>query len=312
MRIVNNFIEDSCTTSDDYNLIHCSTFNTRTTLSRIQADLRLMVELGTAVGTVWRCLDGFHHAAFRRRHLWDLAQFYSLNTIQYLSYVDDSDVRACIQSNYDSYQQLVLPVSNQLPTAVIIADCNDANVIVNTTDGDDGHRITGLIDFSDAVDTWSCNEIAITMAYGLLSSYGRQHRYKALAGILVGYSRIRRLDDLELQCLPILIVIRLSMSVMIGAYSLSKDPDNEYLKLHSVPAREAIQFMCASDIDTHTRFFQQIQDRLSSAPAGAVETDADADVVIANVDDDDNNKMLYDDTIYDALINQIYRTVLPS
>lgn len=261
-----------------------------------------MVELGTAVGIVWRCLNGFNHDAFRRRHLWDLAQFHSLNTIQYLSYVDDFDVRACIQRNYESYQQLVLPVSNLLPTAVIMADCNDANVIVVTdTDKVEANvrvcplRITGLIDFSDAVDTWSCNEIAITMAYGLLSSYGRQHRYKALAGILVGYSRIRRLDDLELQCLPILIVIRLSMSVMIGAYSLSKDPDNEYLKLHSLPAREAIQFMCAFDIDTHTRFFQQIQNRLS-APA-IVEADA-----VATNDDE----MLYDDSIYDALINQIY------
>jgi len=270
-------------------------------LSRVQADLRLMVELGTAVGIVWRCLNGFNHDAFRSRHLWDLAQFHSLNTIQYLSYVDDSDVRACIQRNYESYQQLVLPVSNLLPTAVIMADCNDANVIVATdtyqVEAVGPLRITGLIDFSDAVDTWSCNEIAITMAYGLLSSYGRQHRYKALAGILVGYSRIRRLDDLELQCLPILIVIRLSMSVMIGAYSLSKDPSNEYLKLHSVPAREAIQFMCAFDIDAHTRFFQQIQNRLS-APATVV---ADATI---------DDEMLYDDSIYNALVNQIYGTVL--
>ena len=290
------------TTSANYSLTHCFPFNARTTLSRVQADLRLMVELGSAVGTVWRCLDGFHHDAFRRRHLWDLAQFHSLNTIQYLTYVDDPNVRACIQRNYESYQQMVLPVSNLLPTAVIMADCNDANVIVTAvTDAKAiGQRITGLIDFSDAVDTWSCNEIAITMAYGLLSSYGRQHRYKALAGILVGYSRIRRLDDLELKCLPVLIVIRLSMSVMIGAYSLSKDPDNEYLKLHSVPAREAIQFMCASDIDAHSRFFQQIQDTLSAPPA--VE-----DVSVADVTVDD--EMLYDDSIYDALINQVYGTV---
>jgi hypothetical protein len=85
--------------------------------------------------------------------------------------------------------------------------------------------------------------------------------------------------------------------VMIGAYSLSKDPSNEYLKLHSVPAREAIQFMCAFDIDAHTRFFQQIQNRLS-APA-TVEADATID-----------DEMLYDDSIYNALVNQIYGTVL--
>ena len=126
------------------------------------------------------------------------------------------------------------------------------------------------------------------MAYGLITSYGRQHRYEALAGILVGYSRIRRLNELELRCLPILIVIRLSMSVMIGAYSLSKDPDNEYLKLHSVPARQAIQFMCAIDHHTHSHFFQLIQDRLSSTIS--LETDSE----------------IYDKSIYSTIINQVY------
>jgi hypothetical protein len=47
----------------------------------------------------------------------------------------------------------------------------------------------------------------------------------------------------ELPHLHTLICVRLCISIMIGAYSISKDPTNEYLKLHAHPAKEALRKM---------------------------------------------------------------------
>ena len=37
-----------------------------------------------------------------------------------------------------------------------------------------------------------------------------------------------------------LVACRLSTSVTLGAFSISKDPTNEYLKLHAKPGREKL------------------------------------------------------------------------
>jgi Ser/Thr protein kinase RdoA (MazF antagonist) len=147
-----------------------------TTLSRVKPDLPLMVQLGGGIGEVWRALDGFTHPSFKRQHLWDVRQLALSRPL--LSYVDCPQVRACIEAVHVQFSQ-VLAVSEQLPWSVIMADCNDANVIVtDAADAEAVVRVEGLIDFSDAVYTWSVNEVAIAMAYALLTSYGKEQPYK--------------------------------------------------------------------------------------------------------------------------------------
>lgn len=46
--------------------------------------------------------------------------------------------------------------------------------------------------------------------------------------------------EAELQHLHTLVAARLATSVTLGIYALSKDPSNEYLKLHAVPGRRAL------------------------------------------------------------------------
>jgi hypothetical protein len=47
-----------------------------------------------------------------------------------------------------------------------------------------------------------------------------------------------------------LIAVRLSTSIAIGAYSISKEPNNEYLKLHSQPAKEALKMLFSYPTDS--------------------------------------------------------------
>ena len=53
--------------------------------------------------------------------------------------------------------------------------------------------------------------------------------------------------------------VRLSTSVMVGAYSISKEPENEYLKLHAIPARSCLRQWSSIPWSTHAEFFTSLQ-----------------------------------------------------
>lgn len=241
-----------------------------------------MVQLGRGIGDVTVALSGFDHPAFHRFHLWDLTQMDT--SMPLIDYVDNPAVRDCIRLIHHAFKTHVEPVSGDLPRAVIMADCNDANVIVTESEP---CQVTGLIDFSDAVNTWRVNEIAIAMAYSLLTSYGKAQRYHALGGLLAGYVSMQALTGAEIAVLPVLIQVRLSISVMVGACAISKEPENEYLKLHAVPGRDAIQFMCSQPNEKHSTYFQAVQDLFSGETGSALDK-------------------LLDESVYTELINRIY------
>eukprot|EP01034_Spumella_vulgaris_P021428 gene21428-27458_t len=211
-----------------------------------------LTEVGTALSAIYASLDSFDHPALHRTHLWDLAQFSV--SIGLAQHVDDDAVRSAISSVYNEYQEEVLPTASALPCSVIMGDCNDANIIMRAG------SVAGLIDFSDAVHTWSVNEVAIAMAYALITSFGQLQPYLALAALLFGYVQNRRLSEEELRVLPVLIATRLSISISVGAYSISKEPENEYLKLHALPARKALLLLRSTESRKHEDFFREVQD----------------------------------------------------
>jgi hypothetical protein len=198
----------------------------------------MLSELGCVLACMKCSLMQFDEPCFHRDHLWDLRCFHQ--SLPLISCVDDEDVRSSILLTQDAYNQLVLPNSDKLPKSVIMGDANDANIIVNAENG----KIAGLIDFSDAVYTWSVNELAICMAYMLLTPLGQKEPLVTVKLVLSGYLQKSTITPLELEALPILIAVRLSISIMVGAYSIAREPNNEYLRLHAMPARTMLNCWC--------------------------------------------------------------------
>jgi hypothetical protein len=195
----------------------------------------MLNELGCVLARMKCSLVEFDEPCFHRDHLWDLRCFHQ--SLPLISCVDDENVRNSILITQDAYNQFVLPNSDNLPKSVIMGDANDANIIVDA-------EIAGLIDFSDAVYTWSVNELAICMAYMLLTPLGQKQPLVAVKSVLSGYLQKSTISPLELEVLPILIAVRLSISIMVGAYSIAREPENEYLRLHAMPARTMLNCWC--------------------------------------------------------------------
>ena len=84
----------------------------------------------------------------------------------------------------------------------------------------------------------------------MCTSVGQKQPLLSVSCLLAGYcsgakGRIATengapISNLEIMHLYTLIAARLATSVTLGIYALSKDPTNEYLKLHAVPGRQAL------------------------------------------------------------------------
>ncbi|MCK4765077.1 MAG: aminotransferase class III-fold pyridoxal phosphate-dependent enzyme [Candidatus Aminicenantes bacterium] len=106
-------------------------------------------------------------------------------------------------------------------------------------------KVSGIIDFGDMLYTYTVCEPAIAAAYAIL---GQEDVIETAAHVIGGYFKAFPLTDRELEILLYLISARLCISVTMGAFRLQTlEPDNEYLKASSVPAREALEKLMYAD-----------------------------------------------------------------
>ena len=271
------FVEN-CTLSDSsvgkvavrlFNWIHGNLLAGGKVNSVIHADV------GCALGNIYKALQTFDASCFHRIHMWDLAQFHH-SYFSLLKYIDDKGLQTIITEVYEHYREHVAPLAiASFGHSVIMADCNDANIIVSAADP---NFICGLIDFSDAIYTWSVNEVAIAMAYGLLSPFGMQHPLLSMGSLLFGYLLARGVDsvlsDAEIHSILPLMCTRLSISILVGSYSIQQEPENEYLNVHARPARSALRFLWSLDRPLVAQFLLAIRGLVGDPAVGTGCTEA--------------------------------------
>jgi Ser/Thr protein kinase RdoA (MazF antagonist) len=100
----------------------------------------------------------------------------------FTQFIEEEDVRCLLYEVFKRFSKDVIPNAHLFHKSVIMGDCNDANVILNSN-----NDVEGIIDFGDAVYTWSINEIAIAMAYVLLTENGRLHPLECLSCLFGGF-----------------------------------------------------------------------------------------------------------------------------
>src|ERR1700752_1904135 len=120
----------------------------------------LLRDLGRAVATIDRTLQGFDHPALRRRFHWDLA-IAPATIAERLPLVTDPGARAWIAAALAVHRDHVEPRLSALRRGAIHGDANDYNVLVDAR----FERITGIVDFGDMVESHVVNDLAIAMAY---------------------------------------------------------------------------------------------------------------------------------------------------
>lgn len=203
-------------------------------LSTVEVSSEKLVCVGRYLGRMMETLRGFDHPGARRVHLWDQK---NTNLIRpYIETIDEEDVKKIVYEVVDDFEATVLPIQDtSLRQGIIQGDYNDANIIMG--DGDD---VSGIIDFGDMSYSNIVCDLSIGMAYAMLTPPKDSDGLSAACAVFEGFSEMFDLEEAERDSLRTLIAARVATSVTLGAFSISKDPENEYLKLHAKPGRVAL------------------------------------------------------------------------
>ena len=239
-------------------------------LASVPLTAALLHDLGAATARMSAALADFEHpAAHRENFVWDLAQAPAVRPLLEHSPTERHKLLGAV---LDEFEAAVAPSAGQLRSAVIHGDVNDQNVLVDAA----GTRVLGVIDFGDMAHSWLVNEIAIATAYVLIALHygaaagaasaagaagaegaegaedapaapaamGEMEAALAMTSSYAAQMHARGLEGLreaEWRALPTLIACRITVSLILGAYSSSRDPTNEYLKLTLLPGWRALQ-----------------------------------------------------------------------
>ncbi len=196
----------------------------------------LLENVGRYLGQVDAALLDYHHPALVRTLPWDLQQ--GRQVVQQLRrHVSDATLVEQLDHCLRIYDRDVAPVADDLPRSVIHNDANDHNILVHVTNNIKLDRVSGLIDFGDALETWTVGELAIALAYLLLDV---DDVWSVIVPVVRGYHRQRPLTEVEMQVLFPLVLLRLGTSVVMAAEGLSRDPNNSYLQISQQPVRRSL------------------------------------------------------------------------
>ncbi|MCH7974988.1 MAG: aminotransferase class III-fold pyridoxal phosphate-dependent enzyme [Bacteroidetes bacterium] len=209
--------------------------------------LKRLHNLGGMLAKIHRVLAGVEHPAAHRQHDWDLAKATQLRPL--IPLVPDEEKRRLVDRAMHVYAACSVPRLVDLPHGLIHGDANDENTFV------DGDRITGLIDFGDALHNPLVCDLAISLAYAL---FHQPDPLAVGAAIVSGYHAERPLSPDELAVLFPLVLGRLSVTVLIAAEHRTHTPEHPTWYISEGPAWELLAHLVPLDpAESGARFAAQ-------------------------------------------------------
>ena len=212
----------------------------------------LMFDLGRNLGILDNALQGFDHPALHRDFHWDFANGLEI-VKKNAKLVRDKKLRDMVLLLAGNFEKYTVPLLPKLRKSAIYNDANDYNILVGG--GDDiysrNQTVTGLIDLGDMVHGYTIGDLAIAIAYAILD---KPQPLTTVAEIVKGYHSTYPLTEHEISALFGFVILRLCMSVCIGAEQQKSQPDNEYLGISQQPIRNTLPKL----IKFHPRFAEAI------------------------------------------------------
>ena len=192
----------------------------------------LRFDLGEQAGKITEALKDFSNEVAKRSSNWDLAD--STWTFDHLDLFSEKEkeIVSYIQGLYSEIQ----PIYNLLPKSIVHGDVNDYNIIVS--EDLQTPKISGFIDFGDAIHTQTVNDLAILLAYAIMDV---ADPLEAALDVIKGYNQHYQISEQELSCLYPLVAMRLVTTVTSSALRKIEDPSNEYHVVSEKPAWELLK-----------------------------------------------------------------------
>ncbi|XP_029939954.1 hydroxylysine kinase [Salarias fasciatus] len=213
-------------------LVRLLTYLPGTTISKVPLTPQLLYETGKMAASLDKVLQEMRHPKMgileREKFIWSLTNVPLLEP--YLHLLDGDPLQEVVKSIVHQFKTSVDPQRSNFRKCINHGDINDLNVLVQPDDND-GHRISGIIDFGDMHAGYYIHELAITVMYMMT-----EHPNPIEVGgpVLAGWESVLPLNEAEKDCLYMLVLSRFCQSLLIARHSVLLHPENkEYLMISS-------------------------------------------------------------------------------
>lgn len=184
---------------------------------------QLYYEAGKTIAELNTALQEFDTTIYKNhRFKWMLEEAVMIR--KYLYVIQDEKRKNMIEQILIKFEEAVLAHRDSYDIGLIHGDYNEHNIIVQSSPNGQ-FKVNGVIDFGDAHYSFIIFDLAITMTYMMIHSGSIETGKHVLAG----YQSIKNVTDNEKCILSISIQARLCQSLVLGAYSHTLDPENQYL-----------------------------------------------------------------------------------
>lgn len=174
-------------------------------------------QCGAMLAGLARALVQFRHPAMHRDLIWDLRQVPRLRAR--LSQIDDLPFAGFVHSFLDLFDQDVAHRLALVPQQCVHNDFNARNIIVDSADPS---RVTGIIDFGDALWSARVADLAIGVI-GQITSFDTAS--EAMGEFVAAYEAINPLAAEERGLLPALVAARIVQNIVMTSWHRSRDPE---------------------------------------------------------------------------------------
>jgi Ser/Thr protein kinase RdoA (MazF antagonist) len=212
-------------------LVRCVTYLAGERLADVAASPTRWRALGRFLARLDGALADFVEPRADRPFLWDIKRADELRPL--VGYVADVPRRDHVATILDTFGEEVRPRLSALPGQVIHNDANPQNVLV-ASDAPD--RISGVIDFGDAVHGPVVQELAVAIAYQQLAG---APPFQAAVEICRGFHEELPLSGAELALIPALVATRLALITVITSWRSALHPENAAYIMRNDPVIEA-------------------------------------------------------------------------
>ncbi|CAH1791388.1 unnamed protein product [Owenia fusiformis] len=166
-----------------------------------------------------------------KTRVWDLTN--TPETLKkYVHAVADPQKNALIHEIRSAFQTQVEPLYYKMTKGIIHGDFNEQNVLVRESNQKDKsekeYDVCGVLDFQDSTLSYYIFDVAISVCY-LMVECNAIDPLDVGGYFLAGYTSYFSLNETDLDVLKICIASRLAMSMVMGAYTSSLDPDNKHI-----------------------------------------------------------------------------------
>ncbi|RDD42497.1 Hydroxylysine kinase [Trichoplax sp. H2] len=195
------------------------------TIAKIHSNFDLCYRLGRFAAEIDIKLQAYSDETIKQaNNIWSLQNFPACK--YYLKYCSD-EKRGFLENIFNQICRTYFNkhVKN-LRTAIIHADFNHGNIIVKYNNETNNYDINGIIDFGLVNYSYVVFELAVLMAYTLLTV--PHDRIRALGHLISGFHSVFPLTEVEYKSIYTLIILRLVQTSILTKYSSNLQPDNEF------------------------------------------------------------------------------------